>query len=206
MMQDQKTTFKNLSVSLPSFLKNKNLIYIAKGKRSYVFKDEKGNALKIQREDTEAQNSLEREGKVLRKLNKYKIGPRLLKTGKNYIYYKFVEGTLIVKYLQTAKNSKPLLKDILKQCRILDTLHFTKEEMHKPVKHIFVRNNKATMIDFERCHETNKPKNVTQFIQFLTGKIVNRYNKKQREKLLHLAIEYKKDPSDKNFRTILSSL
>jgi predicted Ser/Thr protein kinase len=51
-------------------------------------------------------------------------------------------------------------------------LKVNKEEMHHPHKHILVcaKNKKAlipVMIDFERCHLTSKPTNVTQFLEFI---------------------------------------
>ena len=45
--------------------------------------------------------------------------------------------------------------------------------MHHPVKHIIIgKNRKPVLIDFERCRKTEKPKNVTQFCQFLIGNLV----------------------------------
>ena len=41
-----------------------------------------------------------------------------------------------------------------------------KEEMHRPIKHAWVGKS-IRFIDFERCHQSEKVKNVTQLCQFL---------------------------------------
>ncbi|RMF54400.1 hypothetical protein D6745_05420, partial [Candidatus Woesearchaeota archaeon] len=65
------------------------------------------------------------------------------------------------------------------------------------VKHIIVEKGKPVMIDFERCHYTKKPKNVTQFCQFLISEQVEKIlNRKglgfDKEKMKRLAQEYKR--------------
>ena len=40
--------------------------------------------------------------------------------------------------------------------------------MHNPLKHIIIdAKNMPVLIDFERCYETEKPHNVTQFVDFI---------------------------------------
>jgi predicted Ser/Thr protein kinase len=67
--------------------------------------------------------------------------------------------------------------------------------MTNPYKHIIVRDEIPIMIDFERCVHTNKPKNITQFIQFLC-KLSNILKSKDinidTERLKGIAINYKK--------------
>ena len=73
--------------------------------------------------------------------------------------------------------------------------------MHHPLKHIIIdKLGIPVMIDFERCHKTDKPKNVTQFVEFvcrmkdksfdvdslrkLAGEYKMRYDPKILEKLI----------------------
>ncbi|MBI2671237.1 hypothetical protein HYX18_04655, partial [Candidatus Woesearchaeota archaeon] len=63
---------------------------------------------------------------------------------------------------------------ILIQCFTLDKLNINKKELHRPVKHIIIKNNNPVMIDFERCYLSKKPKNLTQFCQFLINKNVDK--------------------------------
>ena len=70
-------------------------------------------------------------------------------------------------FLKKNNNPEKVLKEIENQCKILDKLKINKEEMHKPIKNIIVKKNKPILIDFERCHYTQRPKNLNQFKQFL---------------------------------------
>ena len=82
------------------------------------------------------------------------------------------------------------------QCKVLDDLGINKEEMHHPVKHILIGKKDIVMIDFERCSFSEKVKNVTQFIQFITSTNLSKIlNEKgiffDKEKLRDVAKNYK---------------
>ena len=179
----------------------KELKYLAKGKRSIVYtgvyKKQKVS-IKKKHPDSKAIERLKNEAKFLKKLNKYKIGPKLLLSGKDYIIYKNVEGILFIDYLKENKNIFPIVKKILEQCRILDKLKINKLEFTRPIKHIFIKDNKVILIDFERCYKTEHPKNVTQFCQFLM--IEFNMNKKEFIKIIK---KYKEKQTEKNFKEIL---
>lgn len=182
----------------------KNIEYLAEGKRSDVYTalyKNKNVALKVEKEGIGAKNIIKNEARFLRILNKYNIGPKLVLAKNNFIVYEFVNGTLLVDNLRS-KNLKLLLKKVLMQCRILDKLKINKEEFHHPIKHVFVDKNKIGMIDFERCHFTDNPKNVTQFCQFLLNfKLV-----KEKEKFIIALKEYKHKQTEKNFKKLLTFL
>ena len=67
----------------------------------------------------------------------------------------------------------------------------------------------AVLIDFERCKETAKPQNVTQFLQYI-AKIKSTLEKKgliiSREDLSSLGKAYKTSLSDKDFGKIINYL
>lgn len=172
--------------------------YFSKGKRSIIYLFKKNNKkyiIKTKKSGIAAKDPLKNEAKFLKILNKHKIGPKYMTSGKNYVVYKFVKGKFFVDYLETSKNPK-IIKDILKQCRTLDKLKINKKEMHHPIKHIII-DKKPVMIDFERCYYTKKPKNVTQFCQFLLVK------KLVKKTLIKTLKEYKNNESDENFKKIL---
>ena len=111
-------------------------------------------------------------------------------------------------WFKTAKKEDTIwvLKEIFKQLRIMDKLKVDKKEMHNPIKHILI-SNKVVMIDFERCHKVKRPKNITQFCQFLMSyRIYCKMWKKDKKELIDLLKGYKKDQSEKNFQKILSFL
>jgi len=190
-------------------LKNKE--YLAKGKRSVVYKGlfkGKKSVMKVINK-TAPPNIIKNETKWLKKLEKYKIGPKLYKEGKDYMICEFVKGKRIMDWIKenNKKEIKKMFKVILKQCRILDKLKVNKKELQRPIKHILIGKT-AKMIDFERCKETEHPKNVTQFCQFLTSKNVKKILDKKKirinkKKLIILLKKYKKEQNEKNFKEIL---
>ena len=84
-----------------------------------------------------------------------------------------------------------------------------KEEMMRPFKHIIIGSRgKPVMIDFERCHITEKPQNVTQFCQFMISGMFSRLLIDKgimidREKMIKAAQKYKTEMNKKNFEEII---
>ena len=177
-----------------------NIAYFASGKRGLVYTGEfhkRKVAIKVKNPKSEAKESIKNESKVLKTLNKHKIGPRFVAKGRNYLIYDFVEGEYIKDWLP--KNNKAsiqkVFKEILKQCHILDKLKINKEEMHHPLKHVII-DKKVVMIDFERTHKSKSPKNTTQFLQFIrtnAGMLSRRGFNITKEKILELSQNYKKN-------------
>ena len=162
--------------SMLSKIKNKR--YYAKGNRSVVytgFIGKKKVIIKKQKKNIAARDIAKIEARWLRILNKQGIGPKLISEGKDYIIMEFIMGKPIMDFLETAKKQdiEKVISRALKQCIVLDSLNITKKEMHKPVKHIIIHNNNPKFIDFERAKFSQKPKNLTQFCQFLTSKKVS---------------------------------
>jgi len=173
--------------------------YLAKGKRGRIYV-EGGVALK-----KSSPARVKNESKWLKILNKRSIGPKLIEVKKDYFKYIFIRGDFILDYFKM-NNPKPVILDVLKQCRILDKLKINKLEMHNPHKHIIIENNKPFLIDFERAYETEKPKNVTQFCQFLMSKKVRSILKYKinKKRLIGLLKKYKDNETEKNFNEIIN--
>lgn len=179
--------------------------YFSHGKRSIIYIFKKGSKnyiIKTKKQGIGAEDPISNEARYLKLLNKYKIGPKYFISGKNYVVYEYIKGEFFVDWIKINKEKdiKKMIKEILLQCRILDKLKINKKEMHHPIKHIIIRDNKPVMIDFERCYYTENPKNVTQFCQFLL--LINRMDKSA----IKILKEYKEDESDDKFRKITSFL
>ncbi len=188
--------------------------YFARGKRGVVYVGElRGRkvAIKTKKKESQAIGRIKNEARMLKLLNLYNIGPKLMFAGSNYVAYEFVEGEYFRGWLETAK--KPAIKKVFKQafsqCFKLDRLGIAKEEMHRPLKHILVGKGKApkaTFIDFERAHKMKKPHNVTQLCQYLLS--VRRLLARKginisKQKLISLARLYKTRPARENLGKIL---
>ncbi|MEW5896248.1 MAG: methyltransferase [Nanoarchaeota archaeon] len=104
------------------------------------------------------------------------------------------------------KEIKKMLVNVLKQCFTLDLLKVNKEEMHHPYKHVLInKKNIPVLIDFERCHKTSRPQNVTQFVEFIC-----RREQELKKKNILIAVsrlraaakKYKNKINEKNFKQI----
>ena len=180
-------------------LNNENII---KGHRGIV--EIKGKVA-IKRSFTEYYNANE-ESKFLKILNKHGIGPKYISNTKDELRMEYIDGERILDYLKHSnkKQAKSILSKILDQLYIMDKLKINKLEMTNPYKHIIVRNHKPIQIDFERCIYTTNPKNVTQFIQFLTsGKVHILVDK---DELRAIAINYKRDMKKSYIKDILKRI
>ena len=203
-----------------------NIKYFTHGKRGNIFtgiidrnkfvkthlsskKDLMKVAIKVKRKESTAVERIDNEIRWLKILNKKGIGPRLLFYGENYLVYEFVEGEFILDWLKDKRKEQieMVLINVLRQCFIMDELKVNKEEMHRPHKHILISDfGGVVLLDFERCIKSDKPKNVTQVVEFFS-----RISKELWEKgfevkvseLRELAKEYKKDLSKESFERIV---
>lgn len=173
--------------------------YLSKGKRGIVYLD-KDAVVKVKREDSKATRALENEARWLKMLNKHNIGPRFIDFQDGKLRMEYIKGTPIAEWLKkNEKHKNKIAKDVLAQCRKMDKLEVNKLEMNHPYKHIIIRKGKAVMIDFERCKKTRKPKNVTQFCQYLI-RLGFEADKKELE---HLLKEYKRNYDEESFGLLL---
>ena len=187
-----------------------NAKYFTKGHRGFLFIGKYKNkkvAIKAKNPKSEAFGRIENEVSWLKRLNKHKIGPKLLFSGDDYFIYEFIDGDFIINYIRKSSKMKvkKIIKNIFSQLFALDALKVDKEEMHHPVKHIIVAKSKPFLIDFERCHYSQNPKNVTQFCQFLMGMkplLKTKWIFVKKQQIMQLAKVYKRNPSKLNFRKI----
>ncbi len=168
-------------------------------------------AIKAKKADSTATGVIANEAKWLKILNKKRIGPKLIFISSSCFVYEFVEGRFIIDYVSGCSREKAVavIKSMLEQCRMLDELKVNKEEMLRPQRHVIISKGKPVMIDFERCRKTRKPKNVTQFCQFIVSGFFNELLKLKgisisREKLLAAAKGYKHSQNAENFKIICS--
>ena len=192
-----------------------NVRYLAKGHRGLLFTGfyhSKKISIKTKNPQSKAIGRINNETKWLKKLNKCNIGPRLIFIDDDYFVYDFIDGDFIIDYIKKSNKNyiKKIIKNIFNQLFLLDKLKIDKEEMHHPIKHIIVNKNKPYIIDFERVHFSQNPKNVTQFCQFLISGYLNKLLKNKgininKNNLIQLAKIYKNNQSSKNFKKIIEA-
>lgn len=199
---------------IPKQLRQKlnNIKYFSKGKRSLVYTaiyKNKKVAIKIKHPKSTAKGRILHESKILKRTNKYKIGPRIIKASKDYILYEFVDGPFFIDWIknQEEKEVKKAIKEILIKCRKLDKLNINKKEFNHPIKHIIMsREKEPIFIDFERCYPSKRPKNLTQFCQFLMSKPFSSYIKLNKKSIVPLLKKYKNNQTETNFKLILKTI
>ena len=190
----------------------KNVKYFSRGHRGILFKGNyknKNAIIKSKNPKSEAIGRIQNEAKWLAKLNKHKIGPKLLIVDNKNSYFacEYLAGSFIGDYLERSgkKSIIKILKKTFAQLYALDRLKIDKEEMHHPLKHIIVRGNEPYLIDFERAHFSQNPKNVTQFCQYMLRNHELLKHKKinfDKEKIMEFAKIYKSNPSTNNFKKL----
>jgi len=190
----------------------------SRGKRGIIytaFYNGKKVAIKQKRPDSKAKGRIENEVKWLKVLNKKGIGPKLMFSGDDYFVYEFVEGDFIGDYFRKSSKAevRRIIRDVFEQMYQLDKVGVNKYEMHHPVKHVIIeeKTKNPVLVDFERCRDTEKPKNVTQFCQFIASEALEGLFKEKgividREKMRELAKKYKQDMGKESFENIIGIL
>lgn len=161
----------------------------ARGNRGVVYTgllNKKKVAIKIRNEKSLANNRIRHEGDML---DKVKIGPKIFFKNDDFVVMEFIEGEPIEDFIKKNKSkTTTVLKKCLDLCYNLDKKRINKFELNHPGKHIIVKYPKVTFIDFERAIYSTRPKNVTQFCQYM-GSLLG---KRDEEESIALTKEYKK--------------
>jgi len=196
----------------------KNIEFLAKGHRGLLFignYKKKKLVIKMKNPKSEAIDRMENEVNHLKILNKKKIGPKFLfyDKKKDCFVYEYVDGEFLPIFIEHTDNKnliKKIIKQVFIQCYRMDQLKTNKKEMHHPYKHIIIekKTKKPVLIDFERCHKSLKPVNVTQFStyimsSFIIGLLKQKKIKVNKEKVIAAAKKYKKNVSKKNLDKII---
>lgn len=206
---------------MPTLKQIKNINYFTKGHRGLLYIGDykkKKVVIKTERKDSKAVGRIENEVNYLKILNKKGIGPKLYFHDKKFTYfvYEYIDGWFFPIFLEhSTKKNKNLIKKIIKsvfvQCFRMDKIKVNKEEMHHPYKHIIIesKTKKPVLVDFERCHKTKEPVNVTQFSSyvisdFMRNLLKERGIKVDREKIIAAAKKYKKKISKVNLDKIIA--
>jgi HemK-related putative methylase len=153
----------------------REISFLAKGHRGHIFKglrNGKKVAIKIPNPKSKAVGRIAHEAEMLAKVNKEGIGPLLVLPGRDFLMYEYVDGFTIGQLLKDkAAGIDDIFKEVMRQMETLDSMGINKQEMTNPHKHILVDSaGKVTLIDFERARHSERPKNVSQFKEYIRKK------------------------------------
>ncbi len=173
-------------------------------------------AVKIRRNDSPRKN-LEKEAKLLKIINKHKIGPKLIASSKNFLVMEYLDGEKIGDWVDGLKKSekssqlKLIIKKVLEDCYSLDRIGLDHGELSNLSKHVII-GKKTTIIDFESSSMDRKVSNVTSATQALCigsgiSKIVGHiHNIPKKQKLITALRRYKQEKTRNSFENLLSVL
>ena len=184
------------------------MVVLAKKRNSIV-------ALKIRRTDSSRKN-MTNEAKLLKTANKLEIGPKFIKNSKNFLIMEYIDGEKIIDWAKKsetkAKEIRSVVKNVLRECFLLDDAGLDHGELSTIDKHVIVNKKGNTIIDFESSSMNRKPSNVTgatQGILIGTGlaKIIQKKIKiPSKKKIIDLIRVYKKNPTLENFQSLTIGL
>ena len=174
LLKETKETRIDLNIPL--------LELIATGKHGVVYRgmiSKEKRAVKVVNKEG---ITLEREVVGLKTANVVEIGPKLYSfNGSNVIIIEWIEGVNLIAFITGAvpKSVLWVIRELIRQCDVLDGINLVKSEMTHPGNHIIIRNNPnnddgcdVVLIDFDRSVLFSEPckqsrRNVSQVIQYL---------------------------------------
>ncbi len=200
----------------------RNKIPFSHGKRGIVSKSNDGKyIIKEKKQESSSPGTIRNEYEFNLKLNKINIGPKVIyyDDKNDFLIRYFVNGETIYEYFEKIKKElnkkeykkeiKRIILNIFEQCRKMDVSQINKFEMTNPYKDLIIeeKTKEPVIIDFERCRHSERPKNTTQFCQFLIkGKMKNELEQinifLDDKRIIYLAEQYKKEQSEINFKKI----
>ncbi|MEO9310339.1 MAG: serine/threonine protein kinase [Nitrososphaera sp.] len=173
-------------------------------------------ALKIRRTDS-PRSTMDDEASLLAAANKAGVGPKILKSSRNFIVMEYLDGKKIVEWVSelrgrgSATKLKKVIKKILQDCYSLDRIGLDHGELSNITKHVIVGRS-VKIIDFESSSLERKVSNVTSATQAIyigsgLAKMVSRiYKVPPKQKIISTLREYKQSRSQDSFEKVLEVL
>jgi putative serine/threonine protein kinase len=178
-----------------------------------AFVGENRYALKMRRIDAGKVNFFH-ESEMLKKANSVGIGPKFVSASENFLVSQFLPGGTLGTWMKNNKNTNKyriVLKDVLEQCRRLDSAGIDHGEISKAHKHILMdENGRPFIIDFETARTERKATNVSAICQFLflsnsdVSKLITEVmGERNKREITNAVQEYKREQSEDNFAALL---
>jgi len=173
-------------------------------------------AVKIRRNDSPRKN-LKKEAELLKIINEYKIGPKLVTFSKNFLVMEYLDGEKIGDWVVDLKKKggssrlKTIIKKILEDCYRLDRIGLDHGELSNLSKHVII-GKRITIIDFESSSMNRKVSNVTSATQALCigsgiSKTISQvYRIPKKQKMITVLRRYKQEETRDSFENLLSVL
>jgi putative serine/threonine protein kinase len=173
-------------------------------------------ALKIRRTDS-PRTSMDGEAKLLEAANKAGVGPKLIKSSRNFVVMEYLDGKKIFDWVkdlrgrESAAQLKSVIRKVMFDCYNLDRAGLDHGELSNITKHVIVGKT-VTIIDFESSSLVRKVSNVTSatqavFIGSGLAKMVRRvYSVPSKQRIIAALRLYKESGTLASFERVLRVL
>lgn len=195
--QEIKERVKKVKENLSSRGYN-DLSFLARGKRGLILYGKKGSkkvCIKYKNPFAKV-NTIKHEFYILRYMRNMEIAPKPIELEKNFLAMEYIEGKLIKDFIEKVNKSNRdeiilLFWQLIDYMVMLDLIGLNKQEMNHPQKHIIINKRKSQkqssnnshikpyLVDFERARFSKNPKNLSQFISYISGTKLKRFFGKQ---------------------------
>jgi putative serine/threonine protein kinase len=154
------------------------------------------------------------EAEMLEKANSAKVGPKLLGYTSNLLLMQLVDGFLLPVWLRKRVGKvrvKKVLREVLEQCWLLDSIGLDHGELSNGPKHIIIDSaDRPFIVDFETASVNRAPANVTSICQFLfisgvAAEVVEKIGRKNKELIIEALRFYKKCRNHESFEMVLKA-
>jgi putative serine/threonine protein kinase len=178
-----------------------------------AYVDKKKAALKVRRLDAD-RSMMRHEAEMLEKANSAKVGPKLLGYTSNLLLMQLVDGFLLPVWLRKRVGKvrvKKVLREVLEQCWLLDSIGLDHGELSNGPKHIIIDSaDRPFIVDFETASVNRAPANVTSICQFLfisgvAAEVVEKIGRKNKELIIEALRFYKKCRNHESFEMVLKA-
>ena len=175
--------------------------------------NKKKAALKVRRLDAD-RSMMRHEAEMLEKANSVKVGPKLLGYTSNMLLMQFVDGSLLPEWLRKRVGKvrvKKVLREVLEQCWLLDSIGLDHGELSHAPKHIIIdRADRPFIVDFETASVNRAPANVTSICQFLfisgiAAEVAEKIGEKDKKAVIEALRFYKKRRNRESFEMVLKA-
>jgi putative serine/threonine protein kinase len=165
---------KIISVKFSEFKKEvSGLKKLSEGWRGVVYTGVwKGQkvSLKVAKSE-ELIKAIQKEADILERLKGLKGFPQLLLKGEDFFLYRYIEGVPFRKAELSPEEERRVWRRLLELAYLLDELGISRDEFAHLDKNVLIgEGGEVYVLDFERGKFSERPTNVTQFIQFLRRK------------------------------------
>jgi len=115
--------------------------------------------------------AIRKEGEILEQLRGVKGFPQLLARGRDFIAYRFIEGTPLGKLRLNPQEERRVLRELVGLACTLDRMGIRRDEFQRVDKNVLVgADGEVYVLDFERGSFSDRPSNLPQLLQLLVRK------------------------------------